>query len=111
MTVWLAGLPILAHTLDRTPYAALNSRIHARVQLQPIIEADRFSKLIDFAMQQTGCQQRLVSDSGMELLRQSSRGLPRHAGRIIITAMRMAVPKGLNHLPDDLLQQAIESLR
>jgi len=47
----------------------------------------------------------------MELLRQSSRVLPRHAGRILTTAMRMAVPKGLNHLPDDLLQQAIESLR
>jgi MSHA biogenesis protein MshM len=33
------------------------------------------------------------------------------AGRILKTAMRMAVPKGLNHLPDDLLQQAIEALR
>jgi len=62
-------------------------------------------------MQQAGCQQRLVNDSGMELLRQSSHGLPRHARRIITTAMRMAVPKGLNHLPDDLLQQAITSLR
>ena len=35
----------------------------------------------------------------------------RHAGRILKTAMQMAVPKGLNHLPDDLLQQAIEALR
>jgi len=58
----------LLHTLDRVPYAALNSRIHARVQVQPVIEAERFSKLINFAMQQAGCQQRLVSDSGMECL-------------------------------------------
>jgi len=111
MSVWLVGHPILTHTLDRAPYAALSSRIQSRVQLQPIIEAKRFSQLIEFAMKQAGCQQQLFSDSGMELLRQSSRGLPRHAGRIITTAMRMAVPKGLNHLPDDLIQQAIESLR
>jgi len=25
--------------------------------------------------------------------------------------MRLAAPKGLNHLPDDLIQQAIEELR
>ncbi|MES9883713.1 MAG: hypothetical protein ABW185_22910 [Sedimenticola sp.] len=47
----------------------------------------------------------------MELLRQTSRGLPRHAGRILKTAMQMAVPKGINHLPDELLQQPIEELR
>ncbi len=111
MTVWFAGHPMLAHTLDRSPYAALASRIQSRVQLQPMIEADRFSQLIGFAMKQVGCQHQLFSDSGMALLRQSSRGLPRHAGLIITTAMRMAVPRGLNHLPDDLLQQAIESLR
>jgi len=26
-------------------------------------------------------------------------------------ALRLAVPKGLNHLPDDLIQTAIEALR
>ena len=58
-----------------------------------------------------GCQHTLLADSGMEVLRQASKGLPRIAGRILHTAMRLAVPKGLNHLPDDLLQQAIEELR
>jgi len=37
MTVWLAGQPILANTLDRHLYAPLSSRIQARVQLHPII--------------------------------------------------------------------------
>ena len=111
MTVWLVGHPALAITLDRAPYAALASRIQARVQLQPIIERERFAQLIDHALQQAGCSHTLLADSGLELLRQASRGLPRHAGRILKTAMQMAVPKGLNHLPDDLLQQAIEALR
>lgn len=58
-----------------------------------------------------GLAQTLLADSGMEVLRQASKSLPRQAGRILRTAMRLAVPKALNHLPDELLQQAIEELR
>lgn len=111
MTVWLVGHPLLARTLDRAPYAALASRLQARVQLNPIIERARFKALIEHALQSAGCSHTLLADSGMELLRQASQGLPRHAGRILKTAMQMAVPKGLNHLPDELLQQAIEELQ
>ncbi len=111
MTVWLVGHPILARTLERAPYAALASRIQARVQLTPIIERERFQALIEHALKSAGCSHTLLADSGMELLRQASQGLPRHAGRLLKAAMQMAVPKELNHLPDELLQQAIEELR
>jgi len=111
ITVWLVGHPVLAHTLERAPYAALYSRIQARIHLQPIIERDRFLLLIGHALKAAGCQHTLLADSGMELLRQASKGLPRQAGSILRTAMRLAVPKGLNHLPDDLLQQAILELQ
>jgi type II secretory pathway predicted ATPase ExeA len=111
ITVWLVGHPALAHTLERAPYAALYSRIQVRAHLQPIIERERFVLLIGHALKAAGCQHTLLADSGMELLRQASKGLPRQAGRILRTAMRLAVPKGLNHLPDDLLQQAILELQ
>jgi type II secretory pathway predicted ATPase ExeA len=111
LTVWLLGHPALAHTLERAPYAALYSRIQVRVHLQPIIERERFLLLINHALKAAGCQHTLLADSGMELLRQASKGLPRQAGRILRTAMRLAVPKALNHLPDDLLQQAILELK
>ena len=58
-----------------------------------------------------GCRHTLLAVSGMEILRQASKGLPRQASRILCTAMRLAVPKGLNHLPDELLQQAIAELQ
>ncbi len=111
MTVWLVGHPSLAQTLDRAPYAALSGRIQVRVQLKPVVERERFAQLIHHALKTAGCQHTLLADSGMELLRLASQGLPRQAGRILRSAMHMAVPKGLNHLPDDLLQQAIEELR
>lgn len=111
ITVWLVGHPALAHLLERAPYAALHSRIQARVQLKPVIERERFTALIDHSLKSAGCQHTLLSSSGFEILRQASKGLPRPAGRILCTAMRLAVPKGLNHLPDELLQQAIGELQ
>jgi type II secretory pathway predicted ATPase ExeA len=107
MVVWLVGHPSLAQTLERAPYAALHSRIQVRLQMRPVIERERFTALITQALKSAGCSHTLMADSGLEILRQASRGLPRQAGRILRNAMRLAVPKGLNHLPDEVLQQAI----
>ncbi len=111
MTVWLAGLPSLSMTLDRAPYDALRSRIQTRIHLEAISDRERFKALIDHGFKTAGCTTTLMADSGMELLRQASLGLPRHAGRIIKIAMQLAVTKGVNHLPDELLQQAIDEMR
>jgi len=110
MAVWLLGHPRLAHILQRAPYAALASRIQVSLKLKPIAERESFNNLIDHAFTQAGAQHTLLSDSGLELVRQASQGLPRPAGRILKTSMQLAVPKGLNHLPDELIQQAIEEL-
>ena len=110
ISVWLVGHPDLARTLERTPYAALQSRIQVRLQIKPVVERERFALLIAHALKSAGCHHTLLAESGMEVLRQASKGLPRQAGRILSTAMRLAVPKGLNHLPDEILQQAIMEL-
>jgi type II secretory pathway predicted ATPase ExeA len=111
LTVWLVGHPHLAQTLQRAPYAALASRIHVCVQLRPVLERERFAQLILHAFKTAGATHTVLADSGLELLRQASQGLPRQAGRILHTALQMAAVKKLNHLPDDLLQQAITELR
>jgi type II secretory pathway predicted ATPase ExeA len=111
MSVWLVGHPALAHLLERAPYAALASRIRARVQINPVLERERFAKLVGHGLTHAGAKHTLLADSGMEILRQASRGSPREASRILNTALHLAVPKGLNHLPDEVLQQAIEELR
>lgn len=111
MTVWLVGHPVLAKTLDRALYEPMASRIQVRFHLDPIDARDAFRALIDHALAQAGCTHRLLSDSGFEVLRLASQGRPRQAGLILRTAMKLAVPRALNHLPDDLLQEAIESLR
>jgi len=111
MTVWFVGQPILAQTLSRAPYVALNSRIQVRIRMQAINEHDRFAALINHAFKEAGCQQKLLSDTGIDLLRQATQGNPRQACVVIKHVMCLAVPKGLNHLPDDLVQEGIKELR
>lgn len=111
MTIWFVGHPHLAQVLDRVPHAALASRLHVRLQLKPISERERFAALISHAFKNAGAAHALLSESGVELLRQASQGLPRQAARILRAAMQLAASRKINHLPDDLLQQAITELR
>lgn len=111
MTVWLVGLPQLAYTIDRAPNTALASRIHVRVQLTAMQDHESFRGLIAHAFKEVGCNQTLLSDSGLDLLRQASQGKPRQAGQIIKAALRLAAAKGLNHLPDDLIEEAVAVVR
>ncbi|NEV62647.1 ExeA family protein [Thiorhodococcus minor] len=111
MSIWLVGHPLLATTLQRAPYEALASRLHGHVQLGAFDEPAAFTALIEHALTHAGVTTRLLSDSGMQLLLMASRGRPRTAGQILRTAMQLAVPKALNHLPDDLIEEAIEVLR
>lgn len=46
ITIWLVGHPNLAKLLDRNLYEPINSRIHARVHLDPIEQRERFRSLI-----------------------------------------------------------------
>jgi MSHA biogenesis protein MshM len=101
----------LASLLERMPYAALSSRIQVRVQLKPVQERERFALLIAHALKTAGCNHTLISEPGLELLRQASKGLPRQIGRILRMGLQMAAAKGINHLPDEVLQQAIEEVR
>lgn len=111
ITVWLVGLPQMAYSIDRAPNVALASRIHVRVHLEPIQTHEQFESLVNHGFKAVGCQHSLLSDSGLELLRQASQGKPRQANQILKAALRLAVPKGLNHLPDELIQEAVEVLR
>jgi MSHA biogenesis protein MshM len=111
MTVWFVGHPILSNFIDRAAHTALASRIQVRYQLQPILEHDRFTALIQHAFKEAGCHTSLLSESGIELLRIASQGRPRSVHHILVGALQLAVQKGLNHLPDDLLQAAIIQLK
>lgn len=107
MTLWLVGHTELARELNKPCHAALASRIHVRCELKPLIDREAFRSLIQHGFNQAGLTTHIVSDSGIELIRMASQGNPRKAHQIIVTAMRLAADNQLNHLPDDVGQNAI----
>lgn len=111
MTVWFVGHPALARLIDRPMHAALASRIQVRYELHPITEREPFKQLLVHAFEQAGCQHNLLSDTAVELVRMASQGNPRLAHTLIVTALRIATDKKLNHLPDDVIQDAITVLQ
>ena len=111
MSVWFVGHPILSSIIDRIAYTALSSRIQARCQIQPVTDRERFTQLIQQAFKEAGCQNNLITDSGIEIIRMSSQGRPRNMHRILCGAMQLAAQKGLNFLPDDLIQDTIAQLK
>jgi type II secretory pathway predicted ATPase ExeA len=111
MTVWLVGHPQLSNIIDRAIYTALSTRIQFRCQIHPITERDCFTQLIHHAFKETGCQQNLFSDSGIEIIRIASNGRPRNIYRILSNAMLLAMQKKLNHFPDEIIQEAIDMLK
>lgn len=111
LSVWLLGHPELEVTLRRPAYRALSSRIQIRHQLYPRSSREEFSKLIKHGFEEAGCQQTLLSDTAIELIRSASQGRPRMAHQLIVAALRDAASENINHLPDNIVQQAIEMLQ
>ena len=64
-----------------------------------------------YGFTEAGCNHTLISDPCIELIRMASRGNPRQMHRIVVTSMQLATDKKLNHLPDDLVNEAIELLK
>lgn len=111
VTVWFVGHPILANIMDRVVNSALSSRIQARYHIHAIFERDRFVQLLQQAFKEAGAQSSLLSDSGIELLRVASQGRLRTLHNLLLYTIQLATKKNLNYLPDDLLQEAILTLK
>ena len=109
ISVWLVGHPSPAQSLERAPDAALCSRIQVRVQIKPVVERERFALLIEHALKSVGCQHTLLADSGMEVCARRRRGC--RARRKISVRPETGRTQGVNHIPDELVDQAIEELR
>lgn len=111
MTVWFLGHPQLDITLGRVCYDALQSRIQVRHKLHPFNNKEQFTALIKHGFEEAGCPQTLFSETGIELMRTASQGRPRLAHHLIVSALRIAATKNMNHISDDVIQEAIQMLR
>jgi MSHA biogenesis protein MshM len=111
ITVWFAGHPSLAREIDRPINIPLASRMQARYEFKSVSEREEFKQFLAHGFTQAGCTHSLLSDSGIELIRVSSQGNPRQVHRIVVTALRIATDKKINHLSDDIVNESIAMLK
>jgi MSHA biogenesis protein MshM len=109
LTVWLVGLPPLNSRLRMQHHAPLDSRVAARIHLEPL-NRDDFAALIDHALKAAGAREKLITDSAFELFWRSTRGVPRVASRLLRTALRLAHRNNQNLIDDRTISEAIDEL-
>lgn len=110
ITIILVGLPTLQATLKKSIYSALHSRILFQCSWQPIEDSTRFREFVTEAFKNAGIHDSIISHSGMELLYMASKGKLRYAHRVLTQAFQKAADKNCKHLPDEIIQQTIETL-
>lgn len=110
MTIILVGLPQLQATLKKMIHSALHSRTLFQFAWEACDDPAKFRDFLIEAFKNAGIHETIVSQSGMQLIYVASKGRLRYAHRILTAALQMAAKQNLNHLPDDVIQKAIEEL-
>lgn len=111
LLIILSGNSNLHAMLQRLSYAALTSRIQFHFHFKPLESFEEFSQFLVNAFQQAGCAQTIMSQSAMKLMHMASKGRLRHTHRLVTVCLQIATQENKNHLPDDIVEKAIEQLR
>lgn len=110
MTIILVGLPTLQATIKKSIYSPLYSRILFQFGWQTIDSLVKFHEFVIEAFKNAGIQNSIISQSGMQLIYMASKGKLRFAHKILTHAFQKAADNNCNHLPDEIIQQAIEAV-
>lgn len=111
LTIMLIGLPALDTTLNKKVYSALSSRVAFRYHWQSIETLEQFKACVRLAFEQAGKHEMLISDSGFNLLHMACQGRLRQAHTIINRCLQLACQQALNHIPDEVIETAINSIK
>lgn len=106
--LWLVGQPTLLALLRMKRHAALASRIAARVHLEPLSTREDFSAFLAHGLKAAGATSNIVSDSAIELLFRVSRGVPRHAARLMREALIVAHEQQKSFLDEAVLEAVLD---
>lgn len=111
MVILLIGAPKLEGILQRSIYAALDSRTKFCFEWQALDDVEKFNQFIIAAFEKVGCQQKLLSQSGIKLIHMATKGRLRFADKIITKCLQLASAEKMNHISDDIIKIGIEQLR
>jgi len=111
LIIILVGLPQLTATIKRSVYSALRSRILFNSHWQPLDDFESFRKFVITSFQHAGKEETIMSQSGLKIMHLATKGHLRESHKIITQSLQLATESKLNHLPDDIIETAIENLK
>lgn len=111
LIIILVGLPTLAHTLSKSAFSVVASRLQFQCQWQPISDVNHFADFIKHAFKIAGTENVLFSDSGLQLIYMACEGRLRYAHRILSKSLQIAASQQMNHLSDEIIHDAIDALK
>jgi len=107
LTVWLVGDSHLVRILNQTQHRHLMSRIHLRIHLDAMSQ-DTLSEYITACIGNAGCTRQIIGDVAMDAVFHISKGVPRIAGKLITTALRVAHEQDKDIVCERIIEQARE---
>jgi type II secretory pathway predicted ATPase ExeA len=107
LTVWLVGDSHLLRLLNQTIYRHILSRVHLRATLEPMDKTE-LPLYIHACLSAAGCTRHIIGDIAMDALYHISQGIPRLAGKLMTTAMRLAHQDGKDLICEHLIEQSRE---
>lgn len=108
LTLWLVGQPSLLPALRYPRQASLARRIAARVRLEPLTQRADFDAFLAHGLKAAGATQTLFTDTALELLFRTSRGVPFSISRLVREALRLAHERDKTFVDDALLEAVLE---
>lgn len=109
LTIWLVGLPPLAHRLAMQHHAALRTRIVSPNVLEPR-DRDTFFAMLDHGLQAAGVTDSVLSDPAREVLWRVSQGLPRTASRLLRASLMLAHERDHRFVDEHIVLAACDDL-
>lgn len=109
LTVWLVGLPPLAHRLGMRHHAALRTRIVSPNVLEPR-DRDGFGAMLDHGLTAAGATEQIVSEPAREVLWRVSQGIPRAASRLLRASLMLAHDRDLRFVDEHIVLDACDEL-
>jgi len=106
LVFWLVGQPLLHKRLSMTVHAALDSRVCARIQLEPLGDRKQFAAFLETGMAAAGARSSLFTPPAVELLFRASHGIPRRIGRLVRESLMIAHERNQD-LVDDTIVEAV----
>jgi len=105
---WLVGQPALRQRLSMQMHAALDSRVAARIVLEPITSREEFSEFLSAGLKAAGATSTIIADPAVELLFRASRGVPRRIAYLVREGLYLAHERDQNFLDETTLEAVLD---